>query len=384
MAVPWGSYSRAGGQCIPGAAVVAASEGTAQAGDSDTDPCCGTGSAPPAPALCSPSARLSPAAGDGLSAHGRRTRRYNEPMRTSAFYFLPTTFSWQTRNSHYTAGERTRGESTAGNRRSRRKEPLAGHAVTPPESGTGTEPQHNHSPISPSHTGSPAPNLRRWDPSERGRAHGTGAPGAAPCPRLQLRALGLPPPAARAAARPAAGTAGTWPCSGSPSAGCGAAVGLTGRWWRGESRGLSPSWVGGTGQDSLCCQTPVTNYGSARSLTVTRARCCDSLWKRVSRCTPAGLGNALGAAEAGGNRAEVFCAGSSKAPRPQARHGRVPGPGAGGGGSSALQRPGPGALLGPAAAGLERPQLSPRSVCPAPARAALHGAGSCLRRPGHF
>lgn len=247
----------------PGAAVVAASEGTAQAGDSDTDPCCGTGSAPPAPALCSPSARLSPAAGDGLSAHGRRTRRYNEPTRTSAFYFLPTTFSWQTRNSHYTAGERTRGESTAGNRQSRRKEPLAGRAVTPPESGTGTEPQHNHSPISPSHTGSPAPNLRRWDPSERGRAHCTGAPGAAPCPRLQHRALGLPPPAARAAARPAAGTAGTWPCSGSPSAGCGAAVGLTRRWWRGGSRGLSPSCVGGTGQDSLCCQTPVTNYGSA-------------------------------------------------------------------------------------------------------------------------
>lgn len=30
------------------------------------------------------------------------------------------------------------------------------------------------------------------------------------------------------------------------------------------SRGLSPSCVGGTGQDSLCCQTPVTNYGSAR------------------------------------------------------------------------------------------------------------------------
>lgn len=40
--------------------------------------------------------------GPGLAPGGpsQRNRRNNVPMRTSAFYFLPTMFSWQTRHSH--------------------------------------------------------------------------------------------------------------------------------------------------------------------------------------------------------------------------------------------------------------------------------------------
>lgn len=45
---------------------------------------------------------LQPGVGPGLAPGGpsQRNRRNNVPMRTSAFYFLPTMFSWQTRHSH--------------------------------------------------------------------------------------------------------------------------------------------------------------------------------------------------------------------------------------------------------------------------------------------
>lgn len=45
---------------------------------------------------------LQPGEGPGVAqgGPGQRNRRNNVPMRTSAFYFLPTTFSWQTRHSH--------------------------------------------------------------------------------------------------------------------------------------------------------------------------------------------------------------------------------------------------------------------------------------------
>lgn len=45
---------------------------------------------------------LQPGMGPGVApgGPGQRNRRNNVPMRTSAFYFLPTMFSWQTRHSH--------------------------------------------------------------------------------------------------------------------------------------------------------------------------------------------------------------------------------------------------------------------------------------------
>lgn len=93
-----------------------------------------------------------------------------------------------------------------------------------------------------------------------------------------------------------------------------------------------------------------------------------------------------------GNRAEVFCAGFSKSPQPQApalarAWAESQSPVLGSGGSSALQCCGPGtwlAPLAPAAAGLEQLRVSPCSVCPALARATPDGAGSCVRHPGPF
>lgn len=140
---------------------------------------------------------LQPGVGPGLAPGGpsQRNRRNTVPMRTSAFYFLPTMFSWQTRHSHDRGlGSKPRGQHNRYHRNAEvnntstasgtpRHLPLA----RTPSLGTGRlwstvppglSPTVDGStglplPLSAPHSLSPAP---WWQCQHRGHSQGTSAP----------------------------------------------------------------------------------------------------------------------------------------------------------------------------------------------------------------
>lgn len=98
---------------------------------------------------------------------GQRNRRNNVPMRTAAFYFLPTTFSWQTRHSHDRGlGSKPRGQR---NRHQRNAEVNTSTASGIPRQ-------------------APAPSPGHWEALEHG------APRVEPHRGWKHRAAGLPLP----------------------------------------------------------------------------------------------------------------------------------------------------------------------------------------------
>lgn len=156
--------------------------------------------------------------------HGRRTRRYNMPMRTQSVYFLPTMFSWQMRHRHYSVGKQTRGtKQRKEHRQSTRRKLTMGNAAGSSQSSTRTQ---THSTTTATLTPVTQAAPRRWkrpfahtpslfglwDMSEQG-AHQTHSRlwGSSQAPLLRLGTCGTSPQS----------SAGHWsfPCSTKPPRG---------------------------------------------------------------------------------------------------------------------------------------------------------------------